>query len=173
MKKFILVLVMLIIANCIASDEIWFFLTAEETADVVVLMNPANGYIYDTSASGFAASSSVAWTDRGITVSEDTDNPGFYQGDLPASITAGRYIIRVYNSGGTLESTDTCVKNFEFNWTGSAEVSWVDLQTLADMWITAGIPTNFGSMNIDADGRVDVGSVIGDTNAARRLKLRR
>lgn len=124
MKKIVLFIVLFLLSTSVFStNEIWFVQEAGQTNLKATLTRPSDGYVWNTSSSVFAASSGVAWTDRDIAVSEDTDNPGVYYGNLPAIGTTGTAIlVRIYSDAATLEITDQVIENFILDWGGTQEI---------------------------------------------------
>ena len=145
MKKiFLAVLILTLAINCFAANEIWFVSDAGQTNLKATICQPELKKVYDTTDNTFKATSAVAYGDRDLTVTEDTDNLGVYNITAPAGLTvAGAYLIRVYATGdGTLDVGDLTIPqggNFVFNWSGSAEtiqgdIRWVkgDAQSVTD-----------------------------------------
>ena len=61
-----------------SAQRVWFFGTPAVTTYKFIIMNPANGYIFNPGMGDFEASAGLSWEARAFGVTEDPCNPGYY-----------------------------------------------------------------------------------------------
>lgn len=135
MRKLIVILILCHCVNLFAAKEI----TTEYTTGNTLYAIIANDSLQIWKSTAFDETPTTGeWGDYDIALTEDTVLLGVYYADWPASLTAaGRYRIRIY-SGASPAYTDAVVASDFYQWSGTEEITFDVLQTLADDWLDGG-----------------------------------
>lgn len=123
MNKRIYLLLLLLTIPILGVKEIYVTLGSDNT-DLelsAVVRQPSTDYLWDD-VNGFEATKSDP--NSGIDLTESSNTKGTYYGTFPASISAGKYDIIIYDSNATLlDFNDTQLIAYSFPWDGSAEIT--------------------------------------------------
>ena len=136
------------------ANEIQIRHTETGSSLYAVIRNSANQY-WETTLPGFQTLSPGDWHDYEITLTEFPAGGYTYVGTFPAAIGVGLYSVDIYEqAGGSPAITDQLIASGEMNWSGTAEVSVVGIDSL------------LGNVASDADNIWDTVSPGGDGDLA-------
>jgi len=135
MKKLILLTTLLFCGNVFAAKEITQEYTTGQTLYAVIANDSLqiwNGTAFDTTPT------TGEWGNYDIAMTEDAVLLGVYYADWPEALTtAGRYRVRVY-AGTSPAYTDTVVGSDFYNWSGTAEITLINIASMAEAWVNGG-----------------------------------
>ena len=137
MKKLILTITitLLLCTNLFAAKEITQEYTTGQTLYAVIANDSLqiwNGTAFDTTPT------TGEWGNYDIAMTEDAVLLGVYYADWPEALTtAGRYRVRVY-AGTSPAYTDTVVGSDFYNWSGTAEITLINIASMAEAWVNGG-----------------------------------
>jgi hypothetical protein len=152
MKKLLVTLFLLVSIFAKASNEIWCITDTGYTTLKATITRPTDRYVWDTTGTpAFEIATSVTYANRAVALTEDTGNLGYYYADFPATITAGAYVIRIYDDSDEdgLESTDPSITNFTIDWNGTVE-AWNNNTRVTDFGTTSEDTLTLGQLRVDA-----------------------